>query len=402
LNCYNTFFDRLRTGDWVNRKRLHGYPIIFLFVLAVTGLIAAGFYHDGLDASGRPLGTDFISFWSASRLLLQGHPEAAYDHGSLFAMEQSIGGRDTPLYTWLYPPVALLFVAPLATLPYLSALYVWIGITLVGYLTALWRLLPDRRALVPMLAFAPVWINAGHGQNGFLSGALMGWGLLLLRGHPWFAGLLMGALCYKPQLALLIPVALASARLWQALATAAITAFGLVLLSYGILGSEVWTAFIAKSDYARQMLEEGLVPWQKMTSAFAAIRSVGGSIALAWVIQGFTGLIAAWAVWQVWRRHTPRRVKAAVLATGTLLAAPLSLDYDATLFGIAIAALTAEGLRRGFLDWEKSALAVAWALPLFWRPVAMATDLSLAPAVLLLLLWLAVRRAYQFEPDTVA
>ena len=62
----------------------------------------------------------------------------------------------------------------------LSALLAWLGLTLVGYLSLLWRLLPDRHALLPKLAFAPLFINLGHGQNAFLTVTLLGWGLILL------------------------------------------------------------------------------------------------------------------------------------------------------------------------------------------------------------------------------
>jgi len=372
---------------------LWAYPRIYLAVSVAVTLFAIIFGQGTQDPSGKPLGTDFLHFWSASYLLWQSRPEAAYDPTSLGAICQYIVGLDAPYYAWLYPPTAFLVVAPLAALPYLTALTTWLAVTFFGYLTALWRFLPDRRALLPMTAFSPVFINLGHGQNAFLSTALMGWGLILLPRRPWLGGALMGALIYKPHLGLLVPVALLAAGNWRALLGAGLTALTLTGLSYDLLGAQVWTAFLANAGFTRLILEQGLTPWQKMISGFGAARMLGASVGFAWALQGLVSLTVALAVGWIWRGTASYAVKIAVLVVGTLLAAPLVWDYDATLSSIALAALVAEGLRRGFLDWEISVLALVWLTPLFWRPLAMVTNLPLALMTLMLLFWMTVRRA---------
>ncbi len=388
-----TLIEQIRTGGWVTAKRLRVYPRIYFGVSLAVTLAAVIFGQGVLDPSGKPLGTDFLHFWSASYLLWQGRPEAAYDPTSLGAICQSIVGMDAPSYAWLYPPMALLVVAPLAALPYLPALTAWLGVTLLGYMTALWRILPDRRALLPMVAFSPVFINLGHGQNAFLSTALMGWGLILLPRRPWLGGALMGALIYKPHLGLLVPVALLAAGNWRAFLGAGLAALTLTGLSYGLLGAQVWTAFLANAEFTRLIVEQGLTPWQKMITSFGAARMLGASVGLAWALQGLVSLTVAMTVGWVWQGTAGHAVKIAALVVGTLLAAPLVWDYDATLSSIALAALVAEGLRRGFLEWEISVLALAWLTPLFWRPLAMMTNLPLALMTLMLLFWVTVRRA---------
>ena len=387
------FTQSMRAGAWVSPRRQRLYPLIYLLVCLALTLAAVGLGQGVLDPSGKALGTDFISFWSASTLLRQGQPAAAYDHEALVAVQQSLAGADAPLYTWLYPPMALLLVAPLAALPYLPALLAWLSLGLLGYLSVLWRLLPERRALVPMLAFTPVFINLGHGQNAFLSVTLLGWGLIFLSRRPWLAGMFLGALVYKPQLGLLLPVALIAAGHWRAFLAATLTVLALATLTYGLWGPEVWSAFFAKSTFARQMLEEGLVAWHKMISVFAAARLLGAPVGLAWTLQALSGLMAAVLVWRLWRGPAPHLLKIAMVPVATLLAAPLALDYDSALLAISLAAILADGLRRGFLDWEISILALAWLTPLFWRPLAMVTGLPLGTLVSLALLWLIGRRA---------
>ena len=79
----------------------------------------------------------------------------------------------------------------------------------------------------------------------------------------------------------------------------------------------------------------------------------------------------------------PRRfpLKAAALRSASLLATPFSLDYDLMLLAPAIAFLAADGLARGFAPWEKTLLAALWIVPLVARTVAGATLIPLAVPV---------------------
>ena len=73
---------------------------------------------------------------------------------------------------------------------------------------------PHRETLLAAAAFPAVFINIGHGENGFLTAALLGAALYWLDFRPWLAGLLSGLLAYKPQFGVLLKAAaLASASL---------------------------------------------------------------------------------------------------------------------------------------------------------------------------------------------
>jgi hypothetical protein len=80
------------------------------------------------------------------------------------------------------------------------------------------------------------------------------------------------------------------------------------------------------------------------------------------------------------------------LIAATLLASPFLLDYDLTLVGFPLAYAARRGLARGFAPFEKSALIVAYLLPLLSRLIAGALLLPIAPPILFALLWFVINR----------
>jgi len=115
-------WQELRSGRWLTAERAGAYPLILLtfYALAVVGWIALS---GGLiDPNGKPIGTDFSSFYAAGSLALEGRAGEVYDMAAHHAREQQIFGAAVPYYGWLYPPLFLLVVTPLAVLPYPAAL----------------------------------------------------------------------------------------------------------------------------------------------------------------------------------------------------------------------------------------------------------------------------------------
>jgi hypothetical protein len=69
------------------------------------------------------------------------------------------------------------------------------------------------------------------------------------------------------------------------------------------------------------------------------------------------------------------------------------LDYDLVVLAISIAFLVRHGFARGFSDYEISALAAAWIVPLLSRVIAGTTEIPLGLIVMLALYGLTLRRA---------
>src|SRR5207302_3622129 len=109
----------------------------------------------------------------------------------------------------------------------------------------LWRILPFPQTLWLGVAVPGVLITVTHGQNSFFTAALLTWGLLLLEKEPIVAGVLLGALSFKPQLAVLLPVALIAGGHWRAIVSACLTVVGLSLLTIQFFGVEIWAEFLS-------------------------------------------------------------------------------------------------------------------------------------------------------------
>ena len=115
---------------------------------------------------------------------------------------------------WYYPPTFLLIVLPLALVPYLWALAGWTLATLAAYLSVLRKIAPSEETVWLTLAFPGAWINLINGQNGFLTAALLGGGLVYPEQQPVLAGFLFGLLVIKPHLGIFVPLALVVSRRW--------------------------------------------------------------------------------------------------------------------------------------------------------------------------------------------
>src|ERR1041384_752732 len=156
------FLDSVRSGDWLTpgRARLWALAVLIASTGGLVYLIATA--NGLIDYQGRPLGTDFASFYAAGTLVLEGKASAAFDQAAHFARQQALFGAATPDYGWLYPPFFLFVAGAFALMPYLLALVVWQGATLALYLLSI-------RAIVRLLPAANntkhLWLQAHDGAD---------------------------------------------------------------------------------------------------------------------------------------------------------------------------------------------------------------------------------------------
>lgn len=396
------FLGFLREASWLTADRARAYVRILAVLAAAGGFLWIISGHDDRDAAGQPIGTDFLSFWAASKLAQDGTPALAYDVTHHAAAERAaMNGADPGYYAFFYPPLFLLICWPLALLPYGASLAAWIGVTGLAYWRVIARFGQGRLSNLPILAFPAVLSNIGHGQNAFLSTALFG-GAILARRRPLLAGLLFGALAFKPHLGLLIPVFLITSGSWIAILAAAGTVLVGAVLSILAFGPAIWPAFLATTPLARRTLENGLVGAEKMQSVFAAVQLWHGPIWLGYCAQALVAALACAVLIILVRTRPGSDAGGPALVAATLLASPFLLDYDLTLMAIPLVWVFSRACDTGFWSYEKVILLAGFVLPLTSRAVAGYTGIPLGPAVVGAVLFIVLRRGLAVAPDRVA
>lgn len=323
---------------------------------------------------------DFISFWTAGRLALEGRGADAYNEVPHFFQELALhrDPDDWAYIAFFYPPCFLLPCVALALLPYFSALCLWLVSTCAGYAAALRALVPkdlrDRESLwVLFLGYPAVMVNAGYGQNGCLSAALFGGAALWLDQRPALAGVCLGCLAYKPQLGIVVPLALAVARRWRCVAAAAATVLILAAVSTFAFGVQIWPAFIGAAAEAKHNWMEAYNPLylRYLPSVFGAVRLHDGALALAYTLQAIATVIAVCMLLRALLRRPPGarsgRAEIAAIAACVPFCSPFLLEYDFVVLAVPMLWLLSEGLREGFRRGEGVALAAAYAAPVLFK-----------------------------------
>ncbi|HYA80379.1 MAG TPA: glycosyltransferase family 87 protein [Methylocystis sp.] len=393
---------KVRDGAWLTPERQRAYSVMLI--------VGAILYLGGLIVSARfvtspvqhQLGADFAQVWVAGKEALEGTPEAAFDLKKHVARQHLEFGPQAAEFGWLYPPYFLAVATLLAPLPYHAALALWEGTTLAAYLAMMIWLARAQRldvgaTLLGALAFPAVMLNLGNGQNGFLTATLLGAGFLATERKPIAAGLFFALLAYKPQFALVLPLALILDRRWRTLAAAGAALALLTALSVAAFGVSSWRAFFESLAVTRVVIEQGGPGFDKIQSAFAAVRLLGGAASLGYAAQTAITLATLGGLAWLWLSKADRRAKIAATLVATQLTTPYCLDYDMMALAPALALLVSLGEEKGYAPFEKTVLAAAFAAPLLARPVATAIGLPLGFLCVALLFCMVLRRGLPTE-----
>lgn len=374
-------------------------------VLAIEVLFAASLAWGTFMRSGPPqvgFGIDFSVYWSAARVALVHGPAAVFDQNLMMAVERTIRSGEPFAGTsgpWLYPPTFLFLLLPLGMVPLNAALAAFSFAGTMAYLRSMWAIVgrAGPSALVPVAAFPGFWLALCYGQNSLLTAAAAAAALVLMPTRPAVAGIFIGLLSVKPQLGLIVPLALVCSRQWRCLASASACSILLWCTSLVVLGSEMLPAWLSTVAWFKHTwIEQNPAMWHAMPTIYATARTAGASAQWAYLLQGTVAAPACAATAWLWRGAARYELKAAALCCCTLLVQPYLLFYDLAWLAIPIAFVGMDLCRHAARRFEWCLLAVAWAMPL--QSVAGKLIPALGqwtPAVLVLLLSLIVYRHKQ-------
>ena len=352
----------LPQGDAPRLLAIIGLALALSYAVFLTACIVEGYWL--IDRHGHGIGNDFVHLWATGRLVLGGHPAAAYDpdlqrQAQAIAIGRPFEGDEY----WPYPPTFMFAAALIATIPYVPASAAWIVATGAGYVAAIRCILGGRLGLLFACGFPGALWTIMAGQSGFLSAGLIAGTLGLMERHPVFAGCCLGLLTYKPQFGLLFPLVLAVGGRWRVIIAATLMALILVGASWLAFGAGTWEAFVhSLTTVSQRTLSQGLSGWYSLQTIFALVRALGGSERLAWVIQSASALGIAVALCVLWRSRVPFDLKAGALSVGGLLATPYLFFYDLVLLAVPTAFFLRFALTNGFRRSECVLLPISGAL----------------------------------------
>lgn len=187
----------------------------FIFIFAIPAyLIAVAVELNVLQPDRSAFHIDFVAFWAAAKLAVAGQAVSAFDPQTLFAA-QSLPLEDAYLHElfWHYPPGFHILLMPLGYLGFSPALAIFTACAATLYYLAL-RSWTQRIPIGLHLAFAapPVGFVLITGNASLLWTGILLIGLSqVFRQNALGAGVMIALLTLKPQLGLMIPVALFAA-----------------------------------------------------------------------------------------------------------------------------------------------------------------------------------------------
>lgn len=215
-------------------------------------------YQWALAYAGDRFHNDFTFYFAAAKIGLAHGWGSIYDLNLQQAQLDAMGSRITiaELARYISPPPVAWSALPLTALPYEIAYWVWSAL-LVAALVACWLLAAPQagRVRVIYLAAAVGWLPVIYGlqlgQPGlFVALGVAGSYALLRANKPVWAGVALGAVALKPQLAFLVPLALLAARHYRAFAGSVLALGGLAAASALALGADGLAAYVDRLNFA--------------------------------------------------------------------------------------------------------------------------------------------------------
>ena len=376
-------------GPMPGRREAHAMAWMALtagMILCIASVLL-GFH--GRTFMGRPLGGDFVEFYTVGKILNTYPPARIYDlalavrlqHETLPTMAgtQMLVFGQAPYIGWLFRPFALL--------PYAWAYVAWLGYSAALYVAGLAtlfaavRLTPKDRKTGYLLAlsWAPflfeTWIGGQMAGFVFLVWALFFW--LVQNERRFAAGLILSLCLFKPTLVALPAAMLLVSRRWRAAGGLAAGGAALALASFFTVGFEGLRAWVGMLAFGAQVAARPGDAWHRAKSvdmsAFLHLL-LGDSEPLTSIVLIVLGVAAVgllgWAWWgqTSWRHSagTENELWAATLCFTLVVNAYASI-YDTVLAVAAVALVVASQRWSERPQKDREALAV-WVLLLYMVP----------------------------------
>ena len=306
-----------------------------------------------VDRAGRFKGTDHIYFYVMGSLMLDGRTEDLYSPEAHLAEGRRRIDPNLRLYqpySNYGPQIALAFV-PLARLPYASSLTVFLLFTGICYILSVWIIWRDLPGLAPygrlvalLAAASPLFLAlVRYAQLSAITLLLLSLALAALRrNRRVLAGIVLGTMIFKPQLGLVLGIALVMAAEWRMVAAAAAAGLAQISLAWALSGTSVMRQYV--EVLWRLLRDPSLVqifPTEVHSLRGLLLLVLPHSTIVNLISLASTVALLAIAI-RIWQSGSDIGVRWGTMVLLTILASPHLLTYDLLLLTIPV--LT-------FADW---------------------------------------------------
>jgi alpha-1,2-mannosyltransferase len=317
------------------RVRAHGLILalclwsVYAWNVATPGLI---------DRAGNLKGTDFLHFYTLGSLALAHRGADLYNMDAQSQLAaQRVPAASGIRYLPLYPPQVSIFFVPFARLSHSLALIFWLTLSSLIYgvcCYALWRACPNLRQqkltiVILALAFPAFWHLIAWGQTSALALACFTVAFFALRGRREFlAGLALGCLTFKPQLALATALVFVVTLNWKVIAGAllsATTQLAAACLYYGPGPLREWMHTLLNLPSLLPQLEPRLYQTHSLRTFWTMLIPWSAASLVLYVI---TALLVSALTIACWRSRLPLTLRYSALLLATVLLAPHLTVYD--------------------------------------------------------------------------
>ena len=300
---------------------------------AATAILFAAFdlYQWALAYASDNFHNDLTFYYAAAKIGLTHGWQSIYDLRLQQEALDALGSRIqiAELARYISPPPVAWLTVPLTLLPFQVAFMVWSGL-LLGALGWTWYLAAPGSGSLRLvhLAAALGWLPVIYGlQLGqpelFVALGVAGCYALLRAGRPVWAGVALGALALKPQLAILVPAALLVAGRYRAFGGSVLAIGLLALAAVAVVGPAGVSAYAQRLNFAA-----GVPVNRELT-----IAPLIGDLTAARVVEAGIAIWALVLVYRFRRRQVEWLFVPALV--GGLVASPyLHLD-DFLMLGLA-------------------------------------------------------------------
>lgn len=342
--------------------------------------------------------SDFAMFWASGHFAASVTPGRVYTRPLLLAWEYRhvLGYHHTDPF--VYPPPTLLLTRLINFGGYWRAYLLWtIGLTTLSVMVL-------RAANLPWIVIGFAILNPTGlytlmvGQISLLTGCCFVASLLLIDRAPIRSGIFSALTLFKPQIALLAPLAILTRKSWRGVIAGLVTVGAICLLTGAIFGSSLWLAYVTHGLQSSHKLLD--LPYPRLAfgpnyrggyeyaevSVFYMLRSFGVTTTIAMASQAVSALAASALCWHLWRRDDGDPLLRVVITIFLgLLVTPYGFTQDMTAFSLGVI----------LLIWRRGTLEIGDVMLLIWPgilgPTSAIMDASFTPIIVA---W-AIFRAYR-------